>query len=1087
MSYPVQNDPNSVKKDIRPDGYLFSGRSYECDTFNYYMEGNFGSIHFKNISKHKTPLYDATENERSLTLNQLNISTLTSTNYPWLYPPRTIWDFLNASEIILGRGVGEMSIFKIGDISDDFSGYIYPGTLVQYSINSENETTIVPYSSGRGTPNYAFQYQETPEDFQPFGEFSTTPTIAPGISTGDNNAAVGIVIGENAPHTIPETNQINQSNTYFAPWPREFAFSNTALVLTQGRTVARIGAAYNIALMDYSFNGQPVQSIPLFQGETIQAGSYIYAAVKGHEITTGAFIDTESNEDNYPIGPIGQYPWNNFIDSTGGNNGWTGTPAISFSNIPDSTVAIGSGDTLPFLKQSTNGTIIVQGVTTTNTTPGLGNYYLQSRTDTEYLTNLAIRQERHELQNISGRSSLSQDVPEKAQPIGVILETIKGTGRWPFTGLPLNEISSSLFIDNLFNGDGSNNYGAGNFRVIGAGLGISVNILAVSGLITTSPELGSLEENGTISIVTDVNLDDSIDNRIYVLQDESLIYSFRPQYKGKNILLTLSDSGVVNPVPLTDGVLNNSDYSCHNMTLNNVYFNFTISSGGGFTNFLTTNSVNPGSDYYQDFTRYVDEGFTSILVIQNFVSYNDYAVFSIDSVSYSENDLTSLYPGENYFTSSISGGGDTGYFETRQADTWPPKITVSGNTIEITDFGAGNKQNDKILIITGTTSNDTLIDGTSDTNPTFNYPGNPSGFQDIVAAISPYSSSTLTVYNTEEINTAVPSTLTVTTSPGGPGAGDFPGPLVYPYTFRYNSGTETTNSIYRVINTDIFLTNYQDCFPTINNSFPGASLLGGSPYSCFQIISTGLEFGYIPYRGGTNYEENDEVETYNITQNNLFVEYDMINGVFANTNNNIYEFAFADLKIINSHYEVGDEIDILYEDRTENYHRVRIIELQIIGNRIYPILETVSAQTYGTLTGTFSFRTQKVSFTNPTVKTFTDGNGNIQKTKILSIGVGNNEDDRIVLRGGNYNAFIVYSDNRAVIDLPPFVDDIPGFIINRTEADWEKYNNAMAEATNLIDKPVLVELRQTNEQPMENIKPYGVIGSYEAPSTYPPY
>ena len=33
---------------------------------------------------------------------------------------------------------------------------------------------------------------------------------------------------------------------------------------------------------------------------------------------------------------------------------------------------------------------------------------------------------------------MSQMAPEKAQPVGVLMETVVGTGKWPYDGLPIN-------------------------------------------------------------------------------------------------------------------------------------------------------------------------------------------------------------------------------------------------------------------------------------------------------------------------------------------------------------------------------------------------------------------------------------------------------------------------------------------------------------------------------------------------------------------------------------------------------------------------------------------------------------------------
>ncbi|MCP4120801.1 MAG: hypothetical protein GY751_03530, partial [Bacteroidetes bacterium] len=177
--------------------------------------------------------------------------------------------------------------------------------------------------------------------------------------------------------TIPNTQGFlspgpNSAGTYYAPWPSYYAYQpdDPIPVLTKGITTARIGAAYNIALTSYGLRQQisatdeswiPVTSIPLFQGERLEAGSYIYSSVKGMLMTVGADVTEErvpaSENGTFITGMLGQSPWDFFVDSTWGNIGWCGTPGLSFSNIPDSSTSIlevlkdqeGNVKNIPFL------------------------------------------------------------------------------------------------------------------------------------------------------------------------------------------------------------------------------------------------------------------------------------------------------------------------------------------------------------------------------------------------------------------------------------------------------------------------------------------------------------------------------------------------------------------------------------------------------------------------------------------------------------------------------------------------------------------------------------------------------------------
>ena len=69
-----------------------------------------------------------------------------------------------------------------------------------------------------------------------------------------------------------------------------------------------------------------------------------------------------------------------------------------------------------------------------------------------------------------------------------------------------------------------------------------------------------------------------------------------------------------------------------------------------------------------------------------------------------------------------------------------------------------------------------------------------------------------------------------------------------------------------------------------------------------------------------------------------------------------------------------------------------------------------------------------------------------------------------------------------MVDLPPMAS-VPYSKPETDAAAWERYNNILKNAVNLFDKQVLIELRNHNDQTMENITPYSVANGGGAPPT----
>ena len=989
-----------------------------------------------------------------------------------------------------------------------FNGYIYSGTLVQFitELNEDGieETKVIPYQSGRGIPQYSNRYLPTTTtpitEFGPFGEITFPsgntihPSLATGVTPGHNHACVGIVLDTQsstvpdrrifpvtipngytrselesnphnpwfnhpAPQTSPpasvetETDQgfyspgPNLSGTYYSPWPRYYAYqTNEPIpVLTSGITTARIGAAYNIAQMTYGLkvNNEwlPVTCIPLFQGERIEAGSLVYASVKGHVCTPGPYQDIiiEEDEDNpqtlvVPYGSLGQTPWDPFADSTWGNIGWAGTPGLSFSSIPDAGVGIPEileGETLPYLNQSNQGTVIVQGLTTHSPSPSSGNAYYQTPnqinesgfTQEEIDT---LRRKRTEMFGISGRCALSQTVPERAQPIGIVIETIVGTGQWSYTGLPIE----TTFDLNVVTGGVT--YGSP--LVLGStplrtntGIGSGGTVDWVTNT-PSPPGLGTI--TGTLTFTPGV---DYSDGDILTIQDDSLSWNF--QYHGNNSSVTVGDSATT--LTLQSG---GSGYTVtsafgFNLSLNNIYLDFNETGG----NLFSVGTL-VGSDYYQDFFKYPVGTVLRVFNESNDL-YSSLAFFEIeDYPSYTNIDI------DNFQTSSAYSTVGPVFMETEQCNVSTlmgrPELnilTIGSNgeilTYEIIDYGAGNQKGDRILVIDG------------DQNGVIEFPGFQEGQQEITGSGLGYEEGI--TYDTESPD-GTPSATTVTTRTD---------PL------RSDNSPIIINSVNPSIGSELL--------KIVDTSFSFVEpMYHGNFLTFLSDVSDNM-----PHRGGTNYTTTTKVECYNLTANVFRAYLTITNQTITGASNFSYTGNYSVTGYDIS--DTGTQVRILLDSTSEEYQEIRRLTGTSGGNNIITEV-TKPGGLYDLTDGDYLFQTQRLDQTNPVVDITADSNGYVRQVKLRDRGSNNQEGDYILVLAGDQNCVFRFSDNMPYIDLPPYAR-VPEYRTKDDDEAWERYSNIMSTAVNLMDYPVLIQLRESNDQPMENIFPNGTIGSNRAP------
>lgn len=273
----------------------------------------------------------------------------------------------------------------------------------------------------------------------------------------------------------------NSNNDYYAPWPKYYAYENNqpVPVLNQGPVTCRIGAAFNIGAQAYyepdvvegdEPRGNPnyvaVSCVPLFQGEEVSVGSYVYANCLGHIITpepvgttpypVASYDDASGNipgimNPSSLIFPFPrdefQYihrdarrdnPWYDWFDTTYGATGYTGTPNFLLSGIPDIGSAIiqtrNDDASFPYINQSNQGSIIVQARTLTNPldSNGSGRMVLIGAGSSQETASLPAIDDPMALR--FSRITKFIGYPERALCVGNTLQKITGTGQWTYTG-----------------------------------------------------------------------------------------------------------------------------------------------------------------------------------------------------------------------------------------------------------------------------------------------------------------------------------------------------------------------------------------------------------------------------------------------------------------------------------------------------------------------------------------------------------------------------------------------------------------------------------------------------------------------------
>ena len=874
----------------------------------------------------------------------------------------------------------------------------------------------------------------------------------------------------------------NLSNTYYSPWPRYYAYQpgEAVPVLTEGITTLIVGATTSIALMTYGKKQTlaknqsvwvPVPCIPLFEGERVEAGSVIYASAKGHSITPGAInqqtitdYDTESKKV-VSLGTIGQTPWDPYVDSTWGNMGWTSTPGLVFNFIPDTTVPIMNvtqGETISNLNQASYGSVIISPISSVSASPSLGNAYLQSELELEdkgisSSQVQGIKEERHNLTGISGRGALSQIVPECSQPIGILLETIVGKGKWTYTSQPLGEdadLTGTLSEGGVLYADPNDINPTNVTDNVGGVGGGTVEWLTN---IQDPPNLGTIQEPLTFNDPGGYAVGD-----IFTVIDNSLTWN-TTQYHSNNACYILETDLVPSAYPSGTGYSVGS-YELFNLSLNNAYLQFDQPANVEYV------EGNPGSGYYQDFNRY-PRGTVLRVLGSTSTSPEFDAYFQV--LRYTDESNTLVL--EDFSQSSTYAFGGLGYAETEQTnwDTLQGRPTIEVTTVgtngeieeyTITNYGNIHKEGDLLLVLGG------------DFNAVLSFPGYPYGIQPTLYTGPGYeneetystlnvdtglASTDITIVQTDPVLTNVPLILEQDVPVGVDTTVLVYASGTYNYSFpRYHSyclWLDLTNTSITYNNTPIYSNITTSILPTYNMSANSlrvlATVVNGTPVS----ISTDI----------TLYEDPEFIfdedrytfDSENGTLIRLLVEYD------AGLNNSTKPDFIVEIEAV-----------------------FRLVEYNLLSPTGFVTELVKSGGYYGLADGDYIFQTQRLDQTNPllaydgdtTFTLSTTGTNNIDGDLIFVDTVANVQ-DAIEPRFK-----FIFQNNLQYIDLPPYAIR-PGFNVSNDEDAWTRYSEIMESATNLFNRQVLVKLQPMSEQSDDTTRPNAVVGGPRAPPTGDPY
>lgn len=536
-----------------------------------------------------------------------------------------------------------------------------------------------------------------------------------------------------APFTAPpedisftKTNRVyspgpNLSGCYWAPWPNYYAYKDNEPipVLTQGKVTVKIGAACNIGMQAYyepdvvpgdnpinNPNYVSVSCVPLFQGEKIKVGSDVFASAMGQVITwdtrgvspypAASYVNCSGNKVELVLfgkkttfrDSREENPWYDYRDSTFGAIGWTSTPAFLLSSLPDQGKAVIESKVtdLPYMVQSCQGSVIVQGSTTIDplSTEGSGRMELlgparYSKPEPgQTCTNFKFE-----------KIKRYPATPGRTQTCGMTMQEIEGKGKWNYTG--------------------TLNFTTQDFNVCGYGYQTGIYYTRGGTGVGCLVEVTNVDINGSITgINTKFAGTGYTDGDVLTLIDPLEQYG-KGSLQLKNTATVQWIAGVVSLH--YEGTGYESEYNVigYNLSRNNLIMKITTTyeyvgtysdNGPGVITDFSVHSFVDASEYPVGTTFYAMNTDSS----EKYTKSGPLAIFVVtfnDGVTIQVQLFSNYFWGDN-----VAYRIGTYLYSTLKIDTRGPAMTIkaeNGNIKEIkyTDTGIGNLDQDIILVQEG--------------------------------------------------------------------------------------------------------------------------------------------------------------------------------------------------------------------------------------------------------------------------------------------------------------------------------------------------------------------------------------------------
>lgn len=235
------------------------------------------------------------------------------------------------------------------------------------------------------------------------------------------------------------------------------------------------------------------------------------------------------------------------------------------------------------------------------------------------------------------------------------------------------------------------------------------------------------------------------------------------------------------------------------------------------------------------------------------------------------------------------------------------------------------------------------------------------------------------------------------------------------------------------------------------------TILSGNFAAIFLVFSQPKVYNSIT-SGGTGYSTATDVETFNVTLNNMYPLCDMLSVpgqctvIDITAGNERPEWDF-------SRYSVGDVLEFI-EESSGSSNTTSTAEILTIGDG--------GTMTFSQLTPGIAYSTQaaetyvqsnNTSLTPTTVDITTDSNGFVINVVIRTAGDRLKYGDYLVIKQplSDNNCVVRYSAEK---DVPPAFQPFVNYRV-ATSSEWNAYKDTMKSAVNLLDTQIITELYPT--------------------------